>query len=301
MTETTPNNLPLKKTHPKSRPWPGTASLEVSLLWAGHTGERETCILDGDRVAGITPLLDPQSSIRGNPHRLKANAEKSFIGSYVLGTGFILEPEEAQDLIVKDPRNKTVLFPYLNGEDLNSRWDLSASRWVIDFNDWPIERAMDYQEVFAIIDEKVRPERQRTKPDGSYVLRKPLPQRWWQYADKRPALRKAVANLDRVLVVSRVTKYFSFALVPRAQVYNERLAIFASLSYTLLCMLSCGLHENWALANGTTQETRPTYFPEKCFETFPQPHFTARMEHAGTTVRVCYLPGWRWPVSAARS
>jgi hypothetical protein len=265
----------------KSRPWPGTASLEVSLLWTGHRGEHETCILDGDRVAGITPSLDPQSRIHGNPYRLTANADQSFQGAIVLGTGFILEPDEAQSLIVKDPRNKAVLFPYLNGEDLNSRWDCSARRWVIDFNDWPIERAMEYQDVFAIIDEKVRPERQRTRPDGSYVLRNPLPQRWWQYADKRPALRKAVANLDRVLVVSRVTKYFSFALVSRAQVCNERLAVFASPSNALLCVLSCGLHEHWALANGTTQETRPTYFPEKCFETFPQPRFTGRMEHAG--------------------
>jgi hypothetical protein len=179
------------------------------------------------------------------------------------------------------------LFPYLNGEDLNSRWDFSASRWVIDFNDWPIGRAMKFQDVFAIIDEKVRPERQRTKSDGSYALRKPLPQRWWQYADKRPALRKAVANLDRVLVVSRVTKYFSFALVPRAQVCNERLAVFASPSYTLLCILSSGLHEHWALANGTTQETRPTYFPEKCFETFPQPQLTGRMERVGKELDTC--------------
>ena len=33
------------------------------------------------------------------------------------------------------PRNAEVLFPYLNGEDLNQRPDASASRWVIDFND----------------------------------------------------------------------------------------------------------------------------------------------------------------------
>ena len=105
-------------------------------------------------------------------------------------------------MITKDPRNKEVLFPYLNGEDLNSRWDCSASRWVINFNDWPIERAKEYPDVFAIIDAKVRPERQRMNPDGSYVLRRPLPQRWWQYAEKRPALRRAIADLNRVLVIA---------------------------------------------------------------------------------------------------
>jgi hypothetical protein len=52
----------------------------------------------------------------------------------VLGMGFILDVAEAQEWIATDPRNADVLFPYLNGEDLNSRPDASASRWVIDFN-----------------------------------------------------------------------------------------------------------------------------------------------------------------------
>ena len=54
--------------------------------------------------------------------------------------GFVLEPDEAQRLIDKNPRNKDVLFPYLNGEDLNSRPDQSPSRWVINFFDWPLDR-----------------------------------------------------------------------------------------------------------------------------------------------------------------
>ena len=69
----------------------------------------------------------------GKPYRLKANEGKSFHGSIVLGMGFVMTPEEAQALIDKDPRNRDVLFPYLNGEDLNSRPDQSASRWVINF------------------------------------------------------------------------------------------------------------------------------------------------------------------------
>ena len=70
----------------------------------------------------------PPARSPGNPFRLKANEGKSFQGSIVLGMGFVLEPEEAQRLIEKDARNKDVLFPYLNGEDLNSRPDQSPSR-----------------------------------------------------------------------------------------------------------------------------------------------------------------------------
>ncbi|MEH0420204.1 hypothetical protein [Streptomyces sp. B21-083] len=77
----------------------------------------------------------------------------------MLGKGFILAPEQAQALIERDVRNKDVLFPYLNGEDLNSRPDCSASRWVINFHDWTEERARSYPEVFEIVERDVKPER----------------------------------------------------------------------------------------------------------------------------------------------
>ncbi|MET9686849.1 hypothetical protein, partial [Streptomyces coeruleorubidus] len=88
-----------------------------------------------------------------------ANKGKSFQGSNVLGKGFILTPGQAEGLIQRDPRNRDVLFPYLNGEDLNSRPDCSASRWVINFHDWSEERARSYPEVFAIVERDVKPER----------------------------------------------------------------------------------------------------------------------------------------------
>ncbi|MCG2963463.1 hypothetical protein, partial [Escherichia coli] len=81
--------------------------------------------------------------------------------------------------------------------------DCSASRWVIDFNDWPEDLARSYALPYQRIYEKVRPERQRLNTDGTYALRKPLPQRWWQYADKRPALRKAIADMVEVLAINR--------------------------------------------------------------------------------------------------
>jgi hypothetical protein len=123
-----------------SQKWPGTASLEVAVVW-GHKGPwKGDYTLDGNPIPGITPYLTLPGEITGNPYRLVANADKSFIGSYVLGMGFVLTPEGVQALIDKDPRNRDVLFPYLNGEDLNSRPDQSPSRWVINFFNWPLHR-----------------------------------------------------------------------------------------------------------------------------------------------------------------
>jgi hypothetical protein len=133
-------------------------------------------VLDDQPTTGITAYLTAPGTVSGNPYRLKANEGKSFQGSIVLGMGFILEPAEAQRLIEKDGRNKDVLFPYLNGEDLNSRPDQSPSRWVINFFDWPIEKAMEYPDCFRIIEEKVKPERlanNQPRPEAVVLGRPP--------------------------------------------------------------------------------------------------------------------------------
>jgi hypothetical protein len=152
---------------------------------------------------------------------------------------------------------------------------------VIDFNDWSIEQAMKYSDVFTIIDKQVRPERQRTKPDGSYVLRKPLPNRWWQYADKRPALRKAIADLDRVLVIALVSKAGLPVWAPTDQVFSHKLGVFATDRSGYLSLLSSTLHSSWAWKQSSTLETRLNYSPSDAFETFPLPELTERMDRVG--------------------
>ena len=258
----------------KSQSWPGTASLEVSLLWTGHPGRYEARILDGGRVTAITPSLDPQSRVHGNPFRLAANAGQSFQGSIVLGTGFILEPEEAQALVEKDPRNKAVLFPYLNGEDLNSRWDCSASRWVINFHDWPLERAQQYSDCFGILVREVKPFRARSN-------RKVYRERWWQYAEKQPALRRAISDLDHVLVFAQTTRTQMPVLVSANQVLSHMLVVIATNETSKLGLHSSEFQFWWTVKNGSTLETRLRYIPSDCFETLPQARLTERMGQAG--------------------
>ncbi|MBI5525671.1 MAG: restriction endonuclease, partial [Deltaproteobacteria bacterium] len=135
-----------------SMKWPGVANLEVAIVWVTK-GKWYGQHLLGDLAADhITEYLTTKGATAGKPFRLKANENKSFQGSIVLGMGFILTPEEAQALIKKDKRNREVLFPYLNGEDLNSRPDQSPSRWVINFFDWSIEKAKEYRDCFKIVE-----------------------------------------------------------------------------------------------------------------------------------------------------
>jgi hypothetical protein len=125
-----------------SFPWPGKASLEIAVVHI-YTGKWQgrPCILNDAPASKITSSLSHDNgSAASKPFRLKENAGRSFEGSKVTGMGFVLEPVQAKNFILQDAKNSDVLFPYLNGEDLNTRPDQSPSRWVINFKDWPLGR-----------------------------------------------------------------------------------------------------------------------------------------------------------------
>ncbi len=263
-----------------NRQWPGQAAVYVNITHIRKGAYPAARILDGEAVDYISPLLDAMQT-QGNPYRLAANANKSFIGSYVLGMGFVLTPDEAQALIDKDPRNADVLFPYLNGEDLNSRPDQSPSRWVINFFDWPLEKAEEYPDCMAIVRERVKPERQRRDENGEYALRDPLPHKWWIYADKRPALYRTIAPLQRVLVVALTSKYLCFSFTRADWVYAHACGVIASSQDGYFAILQSSYHDLWARNKGSTLETRLRYTPADVFETFPFPNVPISNEDIG--------------------
>jgi hypothetical protein len=243
-----------------SRKWPGTANLEVSHVWMCRGAWAGECVLDDQPVPAISAQLTRPGRAQGTPRQLVASTDKAFIGSYVLGLGFTLTPDQAMTLISADKKNRDVLFPYVNGQDLNSSPDQSGSRWVINFRDWPLDRrtappgyrgsvASDYADCLEIVSRLVKPERQRTKPDGSYALRNPLPQRWWQYADKRPSLYATISDLGRVLACSRVQQFWIISSTVPGAVFSDATVVIALNTYSSLALLQSSFHEQWALGD----------------------------------------------------
>jgi hypothetical protein len=266
-----------------STPWPGDAAVEVAHCWAIKGEWKGQHWLSDSPVEGINSFFTLPGRVAGTPHRLLENAGKSYQGSIVLGMGFVLDAVEARSLIAADARNADVILPYLNGEDLNSRPDQSPSRWVINFHDWPIERAMEYRDVFRIVEERVKPERQRISDSGEFVLRKPLPQKWWIYADKRPALYGALHGMSRALVRSQVAKHSIYCFVPTGIVFDQRLVCFVTDRADFFITLQSGIHDAWAWKYSSTLKSDLQYSPSDCFLTFPFPAFSAEIEALGTT------------------
>ncbi|MGW1130447.1 Eco57I restriction-modification methylase domain-containing protein [Streptomyces griseoluteus] len=265
----------------QSRSWPAaSANLEYAAVWGSRAQikaavPRIVAEIEGDiEVERISTLLEPGGRANGDPVRLAENTGIAFQGCIVLGMGFVLEPDEAAAWIKDDPRIKDVLFPYLNGEDLNSRPDSSASRWVIDFNDRSEQEAQEYELPYARVLERVKPERAKNN-------RKVYRDYWWQFGEKRPAMREAIANLGEVLVLTRVSKTVMPLRVKNDLVASEQVIVFATDSWADQALLSSSVHQMWAIKYGGGMRNDPRYAPSDVFVTFPRPRQAQGVIEAG--------------------
>ncbi len=260
-----------------SRPWVGTANLEVAYVWIQQGKWQGNCFLNEYPVAGITTILIPPGNSLGHPYRLIANQNKAFNGSNVNGLGFVLTLEEVKCLLDADPSNKDVLFPYINGEDLNSRPDQSPSRWVINFRDWALSAgsdnpenpkgkpyAADYSKCLEIIEYKVKPERLRNNS-------KQLREKWWLYERYRPELYSSIAGFRNVLTVAAVSRTVAFTFIPNNQIFAHKLFIFAFENHSYMSLLQSSFHYHWAWNYSSTMKADLNYSVTDCFETFPFP------------------------------
>jgi hypothetical protein len=185
-----------------------------------------------------------------------------------------LDPEEARSWIMKDERNREILRPYLNGEDLNSRPDSSAARWVIDFNDRSEESASRYPIPFERIVDRVKPERANNS-------RKVRRERWWQFAENAAGLRRAIVELDEVLAIARISSTIMPIRVPANQVFNEKVCVFATDSFATQAVLSSGAHQMWVTKYSSTLRTDINYSASDVFATFPLPEETKNLTEIG--------------------
>ncbi|MDO4905796.1 MAG: ATP phosphoribosyltransferase regulatory subunit [Lautropia sp.] len=265
-----------------NEPWPGKAAVVVSRVHV-HKGEwlGERSLL-GRPAPFISAFLSDREE--WSPKRLKANEGMAFQGSIVLGMGFVLSHEEAQRMLDADPRNADVIFPYINGDDLNSDPEQRPGRWVVNFWDWSENRAREYKLPWAWIEERVKPERQLVN-DGSSSGRR-RKQYWWLYGSDAKTLYHAVGRgklferhpdgwglehspPHKVMVCSEVSKHLSYVFIKNDCVMSDRVDAFRSEVSFAVCQSV--LHEVWARAYSSRLETRLKYSVGNAFETFPFP------------------------------
>lgn len=255
--------------------WPGTAVIHAAILWICRFPWSGSITLDGGNVQGITPYLTEISTIEGSPKTLNCNSGYAFSGSYIMGDGFQISPELAQQWIEFDHKYGLVLFPYLRGEDVTTRPDMSPSRWVINFGDMPLAHddqspeydgpvASDFPLCIKIVEEKVKGERLRKSADvASYP--------WWQFWRRRNDLYARIRSLSRVLFHPFTSKYMNFVYVPTNYIYGAPHVIIAMDTDDAFAVLQSHFHEVWAWRYCSTMKSDLRYASSDIFSTFPFP------------------------------
>lgn len=265
-----------------ARPWPAkSADIRYCGVWTSKR-RREVgapAILDGSPVGNIDSSLASigvHEDAAPPLYRLAKNISTAFQGAIPLGEGFEFPREEAILQVSTDPTMSAVLYPYLDGDDLNNRFDLSAARWIINFHDWPEERAKQYPLLYAKVLREVKPER-----DGNN--RKARKERWWQYGERAAGLYRAIYGLETVIAIARVSSTVAPTFVASRQVFHDKVVVFASNDSALLALLSSSLHYWWVTRRTTRHGGAGdiTYAHKLCFETFPCPDLTSEMRTLG--------------------
>jgi hypothetical protein len=301
--------------------WPGEAAVVVSVIHVSKGELLGPFILDGRYVPTITAYLFHAGG-SGDPACLLANADQSFAGSFVLGMGFTFDDtdkkaiasplSEMQRLIEKDPRNASRIFPFIGGEEINASSTHAYHRYVIDFESFPLERratghswhglreetqrqqlregvvapdypfpvAADWPDLLKVVRERVKPAR-----DGDN--RANYSRLWWQFAERRPGLTRALSGKTHVIAQSRISSWLSFVLLETGVVFDITINVFPiKRPMNALPVLQSRLHEVWARFFASSLEDRLRYTPSDCFETFPFPNdyeSNTNLEAAGRT------------------
>lgn len=252
--------------HPSIK-WPGIANLDVTLLTISKSQNLKIIKkIKNEIVKEIGIQLD-EGNFR-NPEILNSNKSKAFIGSFFLGDGFLLTENEKNE-IERDGISSKVIFPLLNGNDINENFDQSTKRWIINFHQMNEQEARRYTNAYNRIFETVKPERDKLLPTSS--TNKSRKENWWQYASLASNLYNNIKEHDFVFVTAQTTKYVNFSLVENKFVYAQSLCVFSIKDFSVVIFLQCSFHTEWIIKYGTTLGKTLRYTPTDCFQTFPFP------------------------------
>lgn len=244
-------------------PWVNDgAAVRVSLIAFGSGND--PCSLDGATVSKINPDLTVGTNVT-TAKKLLQNAQCAFVATVKAGAFDIPGLTAREWLKLPNPNarsNAEVVKRWANGMDMTRRW---SDTWIVDFGvDMPEQDAALFEVPFMHVRQHVYPERQKTRAERER-------KNWWLMARPIPAMRVALASLNRFVATPVLAKHRLFVWMDKSILPDHQLVATARADDTTFGMLHSRFHELWSLRMGTSLEDRPRYTPTTCFETFPFP------------------------------
>jgi type II restriction/modification system DNA methylase subunit YeeA len=278
-------------------PWSGKASVHVSIVnWIKGKSRKQRKVIAfqiGTKKdnpwreytvqmipSSLSPFTDVTSAKKINSNM---KMKTCYQGQTHGHEGFLLSPEIAQELIKKDIKNKDVIFPYLNAEDIIGNIDSQPSRFVIDFQPrMSLFEVTPYKDCYQIVKDKVLPnmkknaENERIKYADlkkKVTVRQQHLEKWWLFWRRRENLIRKITQIKRYIVCGQVTKRQIFEFVDSSIRPNAALMIFPFEDDYSFGILQSILHWEWFKARCSTLTERFRYTSQTVYETFIWPQW----------------------------
>jgi len=192
---------------------------------------------------------------------LQSNSSICFQGVVPAGDGFKLYASNEADMELVATVSPSIARPYIIGRDLTGA---PEPKYILDLFGLDYDDLLTMPEVHQHLLDRVYPFRREN-------ARKVYRDKWWIFAEPRPALRKALAALPRYIVTPYTAKHRPFVFQDHAVIPDAMAYAIALDDAFALGILSSSVHALWCLRVGGTLENRPRYNSKDCFEPFAFP------------------------------
>ncbi|MEO6738980.1 MAG: DNA methyltransferase, partial [Chthoniobacteraceae bacterium] len=212
----------------------------------------------GRIAADLTTGADVMGAVE-----LKANERLTYRGVQLIGSGFIVSPEQAKELgLGTVPGAEQHIRQYRNGRDLT---DSPRDVMCIDLFGLSADEARQrFPAIYQHVLTHVKPEREANN-------RESYRRNWWIFGEPRRDLRPALAGLPRYIATVETAKHRIFQFLSADVLPDNKLVVIALDDAFHLGVLSSRIHVVFALSRGALLEDRPVYPKTECFDPFPFP------------------------------
>ncbi|MBB5235860.1 class I SAM-dependent DNA methyltransferase [Deinococcus budaensis] len=270
--------------------WSGDAAVHVSIVnWvrgpqpgpkhlSWQVGDRQGSPWQSVEVPVINAALSAGTDVTA-AQRLTTNARSGacYQGQTHGHKGFLLSGLEVGQMM-RDPKARPFLHPYLTADEMIGNQGSTPERWVVDLNGADdLFSAMNAGTAFERLKREVEPEmrakaeEEREKTGSERGPRQAHYQRWWKHWRGRGELIEKIASLPRYVACGQVTKRPIFEFVSSGIRPNAALIVFPLADDYSFGILQSSAHWEWLKARGSTLTERFRYTSDTVFDSFPWP------------------------------
>lgn len=252
----------------KRVPWLGDAAVMVAIVSVTKDCIIKPATLNGKKIDRISAMLR-EGNVDDVPKKLAMNNNTFCKGYEPYSSGFLFDSNDSKansldklnDIRRYHPNEMIHVKPYLTGREVNNSSDFVSNRFIINFGNVSEEEAMRSPNLFNLLTEKVKPERDL---NPKIFSNKP----YWHYHRTRPILLEFQKENDFVIVNSMVTKHLNFVILPSDTVFSAALMIHLQSKISHFGILQSYIHEAWVRFCCSTMKGDLRYTSDG-LETFP--------------------------------